>query len=221
MRAAANYVRRIAVVPSFNPASGGEYQYSQSILHALDRLAADSQVILYVRPVDRPLFGEMKLSSRFLLRPFDPLGMNRLLSRGKSIVRSLPFGPLMQDLYNGLRRYRGGAIHHPFPSKSSYGRYFLECGARWVLFTAPTAMAFECGGPFAVPIHDLQHRLQSQFPEVSARGEFERREYMFGNAARYARMILVDSEAGKRDALECYGSLGLAEDRIGVLSFRI
>ena len=53
----------------------------------------------------------------------------------------------------------------------------------------------------------LQHRLQPEFPEVSANGEWEWREYLFRNGARYATLLLADSEVGKEDILNFYGSL--------------
>jgi len=68
-------------------------------------------------------------------------------------------------------------------------------------------------------IHDLQHRLQPEFPEVSANGEWERREYRFRNGARYATLLLTDSEVGKEDILNCYGPYGVTPDRVKVLPF--
>ena len=68
-------------------------------------------------------------------------------------------------------------------------------------------------------IHDLQHRLQPEFPEVSANGEWERREYRFRNGARYATLLLADSEVGKEDLLNFYGPYGVTPDRVKVLPF--
>jgi len=72
--------------------------------------------------------------------------------------------------------------------------------------------------PFILSIYDLNHRLQPEFPEVSAFGEFNRREYLYGNACRYATFVLVDSEQGKTDVLRFYGKL-IDEDRIRVLPY--
>jgi glycosyltransferase involved in cell wall biosynthesis len=67
-------------------------------------------------------------------------------------------------------------------------------------------------------IHDLQHRLQPEFPEVSADGEWERREYLFRNSVRRAEAVIVDSEIGREDVLNCYGS-EVAPDRIEILPY--
>jgi len=58
--------------------------------------------------------------------------------------------------------------------------------------------------PFIVAIHDLQHRINPQFPEVSAGNLWEWREYFFRNATRNALAIFVDSEIGKEDVVNCY-----------------
>jgi len=70
-----------------------------------------------------------------------------------------------------------------------------------------------------MPVHDLQHRLQLEFPEVTANGEWEQREYLLRNGVRYATLILADSEVGKEDILEFYGPHGATEDRVKVLPF--
>jgi glycosyltransferase involved in cell wall biosynthesis len=80
-------------------------------------------------------------------------------------------------------------------------------------------MSFETGLPYVMAIHDLQHRLQPEFPEVSAGGEWERREYLYRNAVRRATTLIADSEVGREDILSCYGEVGAVPDRIEVLPF--
>jgi len=84
---------------------------------------------------------------------------------------------------------------------------------------APNSLAFETGIPYVMAIHDLQHRLQPEFPEVSANGAWEVREYLFRNGTRYATLLLTDSEVGKEDILNFYGPYGVTPDRVKVLPF--
>jgi len=93
------------------------------------------------------------------------------------------------------------------------------CGIDLMLYPTPSALSFETGLPYVMAIHDLQHRLQPEFPEVSANGEWERREYYFRNGARYATLLLADSEVGKEDILNFYGPYGVTPDRVKVLPF--
>jgi glycosyltransferase involved in cell wall biosynthesis len=85
----------------------------------------------------------------------------------------------------------------------------------------PTALsqAFETRVPYVVAIHDLQHRLQPEFPEVGAPSERRAREYVLRNAAAHATTVLADSEVGRDDLLDAYVRYGLEEDRVAVLPF--
>jgi glycosyltransferase involved in cell wall biosynthesis len=83
---------------------------------------------------------------------------------------------------------------------------------------SPLIQAFRFRLPFVIPIFDLNHRLQPEFPEVSAFGESNVREHFYINTCKYATLILVDSEIGKADVLKFYGHL-INEDRIRILPY--
>jgi glycosyltransferase involved in cell wall biosynthesis len=87
-----------------------------------------------------------------------------------------------------------------------------------LLALSPEIHAFNFRLPFVVPVFDLNHRLQPEFPEVSAFGEINNREHFYINTFKYATLILVDSEIGKADVLRFYGNL-IDEDRIRILPF--
>jgi glycosyltransferase involved in cell wall biosynthesis len=95
---------------------------------------------------------------------------------------------------------------------------YRTAGIELVLQLGPYAYPFLSRVPFVMPIFDLNHRLQPEFPEVSALGEYNRREYLYVNTCRFATFVLVDSEAGKADVLRFYGDL-IGEDRIRVLPY--
>jgi len=48
------------------------------------------------------------------------------------------------------------------------------------------------------------HRYEPGFPEVSERGEYESREFHFGETVRWSRGVIVDSNVGKRQLVESY-----------------
>ena len=87
-----------------------------------------------------------------------------------------------------------------------------------ILQLSPASYTFSLRLPFVVPIFDLNHRLQPEFPEVSEFGESECREYFYINTCRYATLVLVDSEVGKADVLRFYSEF-IDEDRIRVLPY--
>lgn len=98
-------------------------------------------------------------------------------------------------------------------------RWLNRCGIELMLYTADNLLAFEAKIPYLMAIHDLQHRLQPEFPEVSADGESEAREYRFRNGTKYATLLLADSEVGKEDILNFYGACGVTPDRVKVLPY--
>ena len=200
------------IVGSLNPSSGGEFQYSLAVIRALDRLGGRNFTV-FTRPHEQSFIEELMLSNRFRMVPLDPPGGARLLGRVKSLARRMPWAERIQE----WRRHNVEIL--AIRTRPAAAAHFRAHDLRWIFYTAPNVLSFEAGVPFIMPIHDMQHRLQPHFPEVSADGEWQRREYLFGNAARHARMILVDSDIGKEDVLEAYRGLGLTEDRVGVLPF--
>ncbi len=86
-----------------------------------------------------------------------------------------------------------------------------------LLLLSPNLPGFSYRLPFVVPIFDLNHRLQPEFPEFS-HGEFNSREYYYINTCRFATLVLVDSEMGKADVLRFYGDY-IDEDRIRILPY--
>jgi glycosyltransferase involved in cell wall biosynthesis len=74
----------------------------------------------------------------------------------------------------------------------------------------------EVSVPYIVNVFDLQHRLQPWFPEVSANGEWDRRETPWARAIRRASIITVGSEQAKQE-LSFFYSVPL--DRIHPIPF--
>jgi len=81
------------------------------------------------------------------------------------------------------------------------GEWFARFDLDFLLFPAPSTLGFEASVPYVMAVHDLQHRLHPEFPEVTAGGELENREYIFGNGIGHALTVLVDSEVGREDVL--------------------
>ena len=70
---------------------------------------------------------------------------------------------------------------------------FRSAGVDLLLMLGPYGPAFSWLTPFVMSVYDLNHRLQPEFPEVSAFGEFDRREYLYTNVCRYATLVIVNS----------------------------
>jgi glycosyltransferase involved in cell wall biosynthesis len=83
-------------------------------------------------------------------------------------------------------------------------RQIIKMAPDLMIFVKPTPQVFQWNYPSIFPIHDLQHRLQSGFPEVSNKGEYLRREVLYKNSIACASAILTDSEIGKKDVIDLY-----------------
>src|SRR3990172_1793455 len=205
---------RIGIVPNLNPFAGGVYQYSLTMLHALhewtDSRCAD-EFVVFSREAPRSV-------------------LESLNGRGWTFKVLVPEQPrsVQKEMVDVLRRFVGEGPHREAwrwlrrqlqPSledskldtvrcRADITRRFHRCGVDLMFYSKPNSLSFETGIPYVMAIHDLQHRLQPEFPEVSANGEWESREYLFRNGARYATSLLADSEVGKEDIISFYGPYG-------------
>lgn len=211
-------------VPALDRNAGGVFQYSATIMDALSTIASEE--------------GGIELIA---LIPEDvPEAQATLEGRG---WRTVPVAPPATKVRRTLRRVAGEGPHRDlwrwwrgrterrmegapgaaptdaFARRDDVGDWWRAQGIELVIFPQPHPWAFEAGVPSVVAIHDLQHRLQPEFPEVSANGEWERREYVLRNCARSAKQILVDSDVGKEHVLFFYGPYGASAEQLTSLPF--
>jgi glycosyltransferase involved in cell wall biosynthesis len=65
--------------------------------------------------------------------------------------------------------------------------------------------SFRADIPALGTVHDLMHRYEPSYAEVSANGEYAAREFHFSETCRWSKGILVDSAVGKQQVEESYG----------------
>ena len=188
-------MKRIGVVLTAAP-GGGSFQYSQTILEAALALPRDrySIVAAYLDPL---WLGQLGDSATPIA--LNDSRWNRGLNRAWHLTR-LPISAWRRSaarLDSNIRALRAA-----------------ECD----LWVCPNhdRYAFRSGLPTLGTVHDLMHRYEPSFPEVSEDGEFERREFHFRETCRWSKGVLVDSEVAKEQLRESYG---IAEDRVFVLPY--
>jgi glycosyltransferase involved in cell wall biosynthesis len=210
---------RIGIVPQLRRSFGGVYQYSITVLHALahyDALGGTYDFVVLTNDREHSGLPDLNLDA-WSVEPLRPPSVRRLAKR--VLARA--------GLAGVVRRIRErmptGAT--PIPnvdvvrSRPKEARRLNRLGIELMLYPEPNTLAFETPIPSIMAVHDLHHRLYPEFPEVSADGEWERREYLFRNAARNATVLLTDSEVGKEDILDVYGHYGVTPERVRVLPF--
>jgi glycosyltransferase involved in cell wall biosynthesis len=210
---------RIGFVPNLVESWGGVFQYSLTMLEALDELrlaGSRDELIAFAGRMDHPVARSL-VSRGWSVKPLGLVERRRL----DTLRRAVGESPL-RDAWRLLRRaVSRGRYRNPdlVRFKPEVGRWFRECGVDLMIYPWPSALSFEAGVPYVMAVHDIAHRLHPEFPEVSADGEWEWREYYCRNGIRYATMVLVDSDVSKEDILTCYGPYGITEERVKVLPF--
>src|SRR5262245_35580591 len=215
---------RIGIVPHLNPSGGGVYQYSITMLRVLGEWkeeVCEDEFIVFASQARDATFrslngGKWTFQPLFLPQPRSL--QKEVLELMRGVVGEGPHREVWRWLRRQLQRspqYNPDLVQ-PRPDMT---QWFHRCEVDLMFYLAPDTLSFETGIPYVMAIGDLQHRLQPEFPEVSANGEWEWREYLFRNGARYATLLLADSEIGKEDILNFYGPYGVTPDRVKVLPF--
>jgi len=200
---------RIGIIRSLTDSvSGGVFQYEMVFLDAISELAAtypEQFIYLGYHANDiSTLATTGKLNYQNL--PIVPLGIPQAQQRPpEAYFNQKPVTPPAEDPAKVQFNEAGGDL-------------MRHAGVDLLLLLSPNLLGFSYRLPFIVPIFDLNHRIQPEFPEVSAFGETNKREYYYINTCRFATFVLVDSEMGRADVLRFYGEY-INEDRVRVLPY--
>ena len=73
----------------------------------------------------------------------------------------------------------------------------------WI-FPSQDPLSFQASIPSLVAIHDLMHRYEPRFSEVSEKYQYEWRERLYKHICHWSKGILVDSNIGKKHVIESY-----------------
>ncbi|HMF51333.1 MAG TPA: glycosyltransferase family 1 protein [Candidatus Saccharimonadales bacterium] len=216
---------RIGIMPGLDPSGGGVYQYSLTMLRALhewkERRGGEDDIVILAGKPSHPILSSLN-GRNWTVIPLEnpPPPSRQMLNLLRRAVGEGPHRQAWRWLREATHHRQTSAVNpdmvraHPDVTAR-----FLQSRAELMLYPVPQSLSFEVGIPYVMAIHDLQHRLQPEFPEVSANGEWELREYLFRNGARYATLLLADSDVGKEDIIQFYGPYGVTPDRIKVLPF--
>jgi glycosyltransferase involved in cell wall biosynthesis len=217
---------RIGIVPIEDPHFGGVYQYSATMLDALRQWTTEGcndEFVVFSAGIPRTA-SQISINRKWTVRPRwenEPVSWKRhTLELLRSAIGEGPHRDALRRLLGRpVGKEQQEADFNRRNRREFVSEQFRREGVELMLFPSPLPLAFETDIPYVMAIHDLQHRLQPEFPEVSANGEWERREYLFRNATRYSTLLLADSEVGKEDILNFYSDYGVTSDQVKVLPF--
>lgn len=175
---------RVAVVLyGYLPEAGGGFTFQQTVVEALRRLESETQheFVYYTVGASDDSLPAVRL----------PSGAPRRATR-----RVIEMTRDFQDRFLGIRG---------FDPRTWFERSLERNRIEFVWFAANYVE--DCDQPFIFTVWDLEHLSQPWFPEVSRRGEWERRQRHFSRYLPKATRIIVPSVVG-RDQLVRYFSVG-------------
>ncbi len=187
-------MKKIGVLLSASP-GGGAFQYTQAMLNAVLAFPLQFEI---TAAVGDPLWLDV-MPSRVRVLRLDDTTMNRALNKAWHIAR------LPQSLW----RKTVARLDSNVRTLQS-----ADCD----LWICPNhdRYSFRAPIPALGTVHDLMHRYESRFPEVSENGEYDLREFHFGETSRWAKGVLVDSAVGKQQLIESYD---VPSDKVHVLPY--
>lgn len=177
--------RRIGLFLGVGPRAGGMFQYAQSLLEALSQFDNSYEVTIAYNDADwSSILQRLGLGGHALKHA----RIGQLFADTAMVLR-LP-GVLCRIL---------GSVFNPLVREL----LALRCEA-WI-FPAQDSLSYQMPTCSIATIHDLMHRYQPSFPEVSAKGRYGTREHRFRNIASWCTGVMVDSEVGRQHVVESYG----------------
>ena len=182
--------KKIALYLSAEPSDGGKYQYTLSVLKAIEN--ADLNMYnLYAVYLQK--HWEEKLSPGFEKAQLRP---NNIIVK---IFKKLLF-TLLPNLGRDLWRILGKYI-------DSNHKTFFDIKPDLIVYPGKDPFIHEIDLPGIIPIFDLMHRYEN-FPELNEGNIYSDRETYYKRLCKYAKAIIVDSNVGKEHVLECYKADG-------------
>lgn len=180
-------MKRIGLYLGFPPNGGGAFQYAQSILAATLALPAEYDIVIaHAHPAWLHLLQAHVSRAALLPMPRDRLA---------PLVHLL----LRQGFPAALWRMAARHLH-------PWTRRLLAQGCDLWICPAQDVLTYALPARTMGVIHDLMHRYERRFPEVSRHGLFNRRERHYRNICSAASVVLVDSQVGKSHVIEAYGT---------------
>src|SRR5664280_56667 len=149
---------RIGVVPFLDGSGGGISQYSATMLDGLLAIEPRPELVLFT---DRRGASQAE----------------NWRSRGYRVVPLWPqtarwkLGRVVGRITGAFAKGRPGLNpRHRVRVNPALGEWIARSGVDVLIFSSPQTVAFASGLPYIMAVHDLQHRLHPEFPEVSAGG---------------------------------------------------
>jgi glycosyltransferase involved in cell wall biosynthesis len=179
--------KKVGLFLASQPHHGGTFQHNLAMLEAVAALRPETYeaVIVYQHRDFLPYLKDRETASLYMAPAFFDRAASKLMRLSRlPVTWQRALTPHVLSVAKGLMKQ--------------------HCDL-WI-FASQESLAYEIPVPALMVIHDLMHRYQGSFPEVSANGEYGRRERHYQTVCRWARGIMVESALGKQQVVDCYGA---------------
>lgn len=191
-------MKKIGLYLEVEPHFGGTFQINQSMLDALAALPQDQYRVVVACTSEHWLP---------LLRPYPHI--STVTVRRGTIARAAGLFWTVSCLPMSWWRTLTPLVH-------PVARALLKENCDLWMFPSYDLRAYQYPLPSLVSIHDLMYRYEKRFPESSSGWAWWNRERINHNNCRWCTGILVDSELGREQMVECYD---VPEKRVHALPF--
>lgn len=186
---------RVGLFLGVSPSGGGMFQYAQSLLTALQSFDANVELVV-----------------AYSASEWAPL-----LEGKRGHIVQVRHGNLGQKIAMALTVLRlPGALTRFLSTINPLVRELKRLECEYWIFPAQETLSYQIQEKSIAVVHDLMHRYEPGFPEVSNAGRYGIREQRFRNAVERAQGVLVDSDVGRQHVVESYGA---APDKVWALPY--
>ncbi|WP_396135729.1 glycosyltransferase family 4 protein [Chamaesiphon sp. VAR_69_metabat_338] len=190
-------------VSSYTPETGGSYTFEHQLLDTLLKSYAESKHTFVLYASNRP-GSKYRLDPTLQTVPTQITAKQEVKSQILGLARNIAYG-----LSDSIGNYLVERWHKQYTLNS-----FKTDRIDIILSLTPNCPTMEY--PYITTVWDLQHKLQSYFPEVSASGEWDKREKFYAKMLSRAAFIITGTETGKAEIQRFYQ---VPAERIRVIPF--
>jgi glycosyltransferase involved in cell wall biosynthesis len=176
-------MKKVGLFLSVEPEKGGTYQYTLSVIKALESLPANEyKVVCFYLNSDWQSLLPVSFEKIYYHRPF----WRKLVSKAYKTIDTSS---------KGLSRY--GAFFNPVI------HLINKSDCELVIFPNQDPVTYQISKRSLTSVHDLMHRYEPQFKEYQG-GVYQLREHHYKNICKHTAGVLVDSNLGKQHVVESY-----------------
>jgi len=192
---------KIGIYFTPNKVQGGVYQYSISILEAFYKIKDHRYIIISTsKDVPRKFYK----SKRFEIVDLNTASRKFSLQVRDKLSNTLALvAPRLMNLLYRLKLFNLITPVNKFINRHII-RAFKDLNLDLIFYPTSSNLSFLTDVPAVVAIHDLQHRINPHFPEVSAGGRWEYREYSYKEICKKAFKVFSSSDVGREDIIKYY-----------------